>query len=359
MKEKWNRISKSLCLIVILGLVIPSLAMAGFNMPGYDLEVIKSEQGVTNAAVSFQTNSVWIDLTPDKPYSFGTGFVLPDANEIIFARLYLNVWGGSNEYTCQIDTTVNGNAIDVVNIGGLTDTNPTYDPNQTCVYGSGYGTWQVAYSGVAELLNLDGTNNTVDVNITDDANDFDGRTVDVTLMVVYRDYSIDHAIDYYLAEADGYMRRSPGTPNSPAERILDINSINTSDIIEATYTAYYTHGTNGQFDRLYFNGTQLDGNDVAVGAMGKYGPDVLTYDIADVLLSDSTVLYTVDEAVVGSPSEYSLRAKIGILEISRPYCTELISGDVNNDCRIDFIDFAIMASNWLECNLEPQSACWE
>jgi len=359
MKKSQSKISKKLCAGIIIGLAISSMAKAGFNLPGYDLKVVKSEQGVANAAVSFQTNSVWTGATPAKPYNFNTSFILPDANEIIFARLYLNVWGGTNEYTCQIDTTVNGNAIDVVNIGGTADTNPTYDANQTCVYGSGYGTWQVAYNGVAELLHIDGTNNTVDVIISDPTGQFDGRTVDVALMVVYRDYSINHAIDYYLAEADGYMRRTPGTPGSPAERILDVNSINTSDVIGAAYTAHYTHGTNGQFDRIYFNGTQLDGNDVAIGAMGTYGPDVLTFDVADLLLSDSTVLYTVDEAVVGTPSEYSLRAKIGLLEISRPYCTEPIPGDANNDCRIDLTDFAIMASNWLTCNLEPQSYCWE
>jgi len=40
-------------------------------------------------------------------------------------------------------------------------------------------------------------------------------------------------------------------------------------------------------------------------------------------------------------------------------CTEAIAGDVNNDCRVDWADFATVATYWLECNLEPQSACWE
>ena len=33
--------------------------------------------------------------------------------------------------------------------------------------------------------------------------------------------------------------------------------------------------------------------------------------------------------------------------------------DFNEDCQIDFLDLAIMVSEWLDCNLEPQSACWE
>jgi len=39
-------------------------------------------------------------------------------------------------------------------------------------------------------------------------------------------------------------------------------------------------------------------------------------------------------------------------------CESRISGDVNGDCKIDFEDFAIMASHWLECYLEPAEACW-
>jgi len=34
-------------------------------------------------------------------------------------------------------------------------------------------------------------------------------------------------------------------------------------------------------------------------------------------------------------------------------CSEKIPGDVNNDCRVDFTDFNLMAANWLECNLDP------
>ncbi|MHC4637384.1 MAG: HAF repeat-containing protein [Planctomycetota bacterium] len=48
-----------------------------------------------------------------------------------------------------------------------------------------------------------------------------------------------------------------------------------------------------------------------------------------------------------------------ILSPSEPYCVQKIPGDANGDCKIDFADFAIIASHWLECNLDPPSACWE
>jgi len=42
-----------------------------------------------------------------------------------------------------------------------------------------------------------------------------------------------------------------------------------------------------------------------------------------------------------------------------PFCAKPSRMDFNGDCKVDFFDFAIMASSWLECNLVPESACWE
>jgi len=38
-------------------------------------------------------------------------------------------------------------------------------------------------------------------------------------------------------------------------------------------------------------------------------------------------------------------------------CTSKVSGDVNGDCKVDFDDFALMTSHWLECNIEPAETC--
>lgn len=42
-----------------------------------------------------------------------------------------------------------------------------------------------------------------------------------------------------------------------------------------------------------------------------------------------------------------------------PKCLSSLQGDLNNDCKVDFSDFALMVNNWLECNLDPPEACWE
>jgi hypothetical protein len=38
-------------------------------------------------------------------------------------------------------------------------------------------------------------------------------------------------------------------------------------------------------------------------------------------------------------------------------CLKSVPNDLNGDCRVDFGDFALLASNWLKCNLAPESNC--
>ncbi|UCG46276.1 MAG: hypothetical protein JSU94_12300 [Phycisphaerales bacterium] len=42
-------------------------------------------------------------------------------------------------------------------------------------------------------------------------------------------------------------------------------------------------------------------------------------------------------------------------EVAR--CGSNLEGDADGNCRIDFADFAIMASQWLECRLKPADSC--
>jgi hypothetical protein len=42
-----------------------------------------------------------------------------------------------------------------------------------------------------------------------------------------------------------------------------------------------------------------------------------------------------------------------------PVCIDKPSMDINDDCKVDLVDFAEFASQWLTCGLDIQSACWE
>jgi hypothetical protein len=39
-------------------------------------------------------------------------------------------------------------------------------------------------------------------------------------------------------------------------------------------------------------------------------------------------------------------------------CTAALPMDLNDDCKVDLLDLAMLAEGWLECNLEPPEVCW-
>lgn len=39
-------------------------------------------------------------------------------------------------------------------------------------------------------------------------------------------------------------------------------------------------------------------------------------------------------------------------------CVYPIDSDLNNDCRVNILDFEIFASEWMSCGLAEQTACW-
>lgn len=51
-------------------------------------------------------------------------------------------------------------------------------------------------------------------------------------------------------------------------------------------------------------------------------------------------------------------AAILVAPAQQPFCTIQIEADLNNDCKVDFEDIAILAEHWLECNLMLPSLCW-
>jgi len=42
---------------------------------------------------------------------------------------------------------------------------------------------------------------------------------------------------------------------------------------------------------------------------------------------------------------------------NEPVCLKYPDSDINKDCKVDMFDLALLASEWLECNLEPSRFC--
>jgi hypothetical protein len=63
----------------------------------------------------------------------------------------------------------------------------------------------------------------------------------------------------------------------------------------------------------------------------------------------------INQGVYGGTAEAS-KSATGIIV---PVCMEYTAMDFNKDCKVDFIDFAMFCHSWLECKLDPPSACLE
>ncbi|UCG58587.1 MAG: right-handed parallel beta-helix repeat-containing protein [Phycisphaerales bacterium] len=106
-----------------------------------------------------------------------------------------------------------------------------------------------------------------------------------------------------------------------------------------------------------------------------YGPDEVfgTEDDNLRLLPDSPCIDTGDNSAVpadvttdldGNARIANARVDMGAYEYGagpdRPAtCTAYPAMDFNQDCKVDFRDFAIFVQSWLECNLDPPEACWD
>jgi len=67
--------------------------------------------------------------------------------------------------------------------------------------------------------------------------------------------------------------------------------------------------------------------------------------------------------LLGAPFDFFVSPKATKPQLlnpsSQPYCTSILTGDLNNDCRVNILDFNILIAQWLSCNLEPVEACWD
>jgi uncharacterized delta-60 repeat protein len=117
---------------------------------------------------------------------------------------------------------------------------------------------------------------------------------------------------------------------------------------------------------VYVTGYSYDSNTGTDYATVKYSPDgnqlwMARYngpansdDGASALAVDNSgnVYVTGNSQGNDTSSDYAT-----IKYIQRGYCINPVAGDLNNDCKVDFEDVAVLASHWLECNYALQEDC--
>jgi dienelactone hydrolase len=116
------------------------------------------------------------------------------------------------------------------------------------------------------------------------------------------------------------------------------------------YVTGYSYGGDANYDyatiKYDTNGNQL--------WSAPYNGTGNSEDYAFALVADkSGNIYVTGQSMgVGTNFDYAT-----IKYIQRGYCTSPIAGDLNNDCKVDFKDIAILASHWVDCNYALDEQC--
>jgi len=262
---------------VLAALVLCMPAMAAWNFDGWEVKTM--ETGIINGSVfvSYGDKSGLVA----SPYT--SNFDVPGGTEN-YSRLYVGVWGGTETKTGTLSTVFNGNDLGTVNIGGKTDSNPTYTTG-TNVYGVGNGVWWASYNvtGKATMGAANSAKATTSGTI-------DGRVYAIMLVTVYSDTSLPE-IQYWINEGQVNLHyASAGYPWAQDYTLVKFNGDAITTPASAELKTAYLVGSKGEPDYLYFNPPvasdspysnmawnidkyteyQLGGSDVAESSNGPY-----------------------------------------------------------------------------------------
>jgi hypothetical protein len=204
------------------------------------------------------------------PYT--ESFDLP--GDVVYARLYVGVWGGTPDYTGTVETTINGESLGTLNLAGKNDANS----NVMC---TGFGVYLVTDEVTSRLTK---GANTVSVTT---AGAIDGRVYGITLAAVYENEGAPE-VEYWIN--DGHENLNYKTPHDECTTAF---SAATSANSDASLTVGYLCGDPGEKDYLYINDNQIGGDDVADSMRDSaYGFDLKTFDVSSYFnTAGNTILF--------------------------------------------------------------------
>ncbi len=297
-----------------------ALAVGGYAFEGLGITNVLTGS-VANGGLFWGTVPTWLNVSPSLPYTNQVAFALPSCDRVITSRLVMTLWGGTPDYTCRMTVAVNGTNLPAANpfvFGTTTDLNAIFNADAPCAYGSGYGVWLVTLPVPGGMLRTDGSSNSVSV-VETTPDSFDGRIQHVTLVAVYQSSVLTDNFDYALAEGSGDIYGTPAPPEVD-QRTAVFGAVNPAYATAATLTALYTYGHTGENDELFFNGTQLGGDDIAQWntSVANYGPSVVNFDVLASLTVTNAVKFDVSAADVPAPLEPNLRPQFAVLAVARP-----------------------------------------
>ncbi|NIA02925.1 MAG: DUF3344 domain-containing protein [Nitrospirae bacterium] len=233
---------KKAIIILLLFLFIPPV-QATYSYEGIPFSI--ASQGTVNGGV-YIDGGHGLGFPP-----YSQEFDVPDGS-IRWARLYVGIWGGKEEYNGWVQVDINDKSTGTVPLMGI-------DDDSTNVYCSGHGVYWVYYNATDIITN---GKNTIMIETSqgEPGNKLDGRVYGAVLAAVYEDRNSPE-IAYRIY--DGNVNLHGGGWSGKQENMnyetsvfinntQDLNGLDGSDL-----TVVYLTGSKGLPDFLQFNGNQL------------------------------------------------------------------------------------------------------
>ncbi len=262
-------------------LIVVMLSTVNIALADYDFDGVPYTDQLEMVAHGSIKGGVYVDgghgigNAKSSPY-YTQSFSIPDGN-IIFSKLYVGVWGGSETKTGTLQTTFNDKDFDTFDLKGETDNNPE-------VYCSGHGVYWVVYNTTGRARS--GSNTA----IAKTSGEFDGRVYGIILVAVYEDDNGEQ-VEYWINDGNPNLHGLGWSGNNPTvneEAYAYFSGIDPDSASAARLTVAYLCGSPYENDYLYFNDNKLNGDDVA-SSTGSF--DLLTFDVTDFLEKSSNAKF--------------------------------------------------------------------
>jgi subtilase family serine protease len=228
--------------ILLLFIFIPAV-QASYSYDGIPFTI--ASQGTVNGGV-YINGGHGLEFPP-----YSREFDVPDGH-IRWARLYVGIWGGKEEYEGWVQVDMNDKSMDKVPLLGIND-------DSSNVYCSGHGVYWVYYDVTDIVVNGDNTV-IIETSQGETGNKLDGRVYGTVLAAVYEDKNA-HGITYEIY--DGNVNLHSGGWSGKQEDVNYETSVFFNDMrnqnspSEAELTVVYLTSSKGLPDYLQFNGNQL------------------------------------------------------------------------------------------------------
>ncbi len=252
----------------------------------YSFEGVPYTDKLNTAAHSTLNGGVYIDGGHGLKFTpYTNTFDVPGG--IKWARVYVGVWGGTENYEGWVQMNFNGHDLGKTPLLGKNDENSN-------VYCAGHGVYWVYYD-VTDKVTYGINTATANTSRGELGNKLDGRVYGIVLVAIYEDGSKPE-ITYWLSDGNVNLHGQgwSGTLSTTKDyaSVSFSGLIDASNIKSANLTAIYLTGTPGLPDYLEFNNYSLGANDIANGGDGKTPYfDSKTFDVAKYIKQENSLLF--------------------------------------------------------------------